>query len=634
MTKTIPYNTYGTITTRASVTIPASNVPYTYSPLKSDLYIASDLTNAAPKPVITSMYEYAQRNILNYRNITEIPNGHLPEDINTSTAQNWKSAFWNCQNLTSLPEPFYDTSNATDMTSMFYNCSNLTTIPNFDTSNVTNMALAFAAFQKSNLTTVPNFDTSNVTDMYGMFRNQYAIVSLPNFNTSKVTNMSDMLSTYWGSYPDIAIETIPNFDTSNVTNMSNAFYRCNSISYLPNFNTAKVIDFNYVTSPSYNIKYPQYNLNSVNKGAAGLMSHYINPNGELDLPVYIPNVSTAYGLFSDICAENFSSNIYSDIGLNFAKIRSADYMFTNCTNLITLPNFDTSNITSMARMFQYCTNLTTVPNFDTSNVADMSYMFSTCNKLTSVPNFNTSNVIDMGCLFNRCYNLTTVPNFDTSKVVNMTGIFNYCYNLTTIPNFDTSKVYSFQNAFANSGITEIPILNTTTIAVWQDAFKNCKDIQGHLYIECNNVTFAGGLFDNCSTYGKAIYCHANTNTYNAIYRAMGNNTYNSRWNARLHTMEEEDPAILLWTGNGTYRFPTNRVWYNTAWQNYIDGDGFVEITPYADYELYEKDGAIFHNSLNYGEVQWGMSTVPGEGVFFMFGLVLSPNNYLMLEDKI
>ena len=163
MTKTIPYNTYGTVTTRASVTIPASNVPYTYSPLKSDLYIASDLTNVAPIPVITNMYEYVRRHIFKYDTITEIPSGHLPSNINTSLAQNWYYAFNGCENLISFPDPFYDTSNAIDTVYMFRNCYNITTVPNFDTSNVIDMGGMFSNCY--NITTVPNFDTSNVTSM-------------------------------------------------------------------------------------------------------------------------------------------------------------------------------------------------------------------------------------------------------------------------------------------------------------------------------------------------------------------------------------------------------------------------------------------------------------------------------------
>ena len=400
MTKTIPYNTYGTVTTRASVTIPASNVPYTYSPLKSDLYIASDLTNVAPKPVITNMYRYAQRSIPDYQNITEIPSGHLPEDLNTSIAQSWSYAFGGCNNLTLLPDPFYDTSNATNMHDMFQFCKNLTTMPNFDTSNVTNMYWMFTSCR--NLTTVPNFDTSNVTDM-------------------------------------------------------------------------------------------------------------------------------------------------GDI-------------FSGCINLTTVPNLNTSKVTNMNSMFYQCYNLTTVPNFDTSNVTDMDDMFYSDANITTIPNFNTSNVTNMRYMLYSCRNLTTVPNFDTSKVTNMNSMFTFCANLTTIPIFNINKATNMR-----------------------DMFKWCQNIRGNLYIESDNISNTINLFANCTAYTKNIYCHANTTTYNTIYAAMGNNTYNSNWNAHLYTMED-NYAEISWNGNGVYRFPTNKV---SLYADSSTRNSIISVTPYTDYNLVE-----------------------------------------------
>ena len=415
MTKTIPYNTYGTVTTRASVTIPASNVPYTYSPLKSDLYIASDLTNVAPKPVITNMYRYAQRSIPDYQNITEIPSGHLPEDLNTSIAQSWSYAFGGCNNLTLLPDPFYDTSNATNMHGMFQFCKNLTTMPNFDTSNVTNMYWMFTSCR--NLTTVPNFDTSNVTDM-------------------------------------------------------------------------------------------------------------------------------------------------GDI-------------FSGCINLTTVPNLNTSKVTNMNSMFYQCYNLTTVPNFDTSNVTDMDDMFYSDANITTMPNFNTSNVTNMRYMLYSCRNLTTVPNFDTSNVTDMSSMFTFCANLTTIPIFNINKATNMR-----------------------DMFKWCQNIRGNLYIESDNISNTINLFANCIAYTKNIYCHANTTTYNTIYAAMGNNTYNSNWNAYLKTFGSEPIPLLKIadafdengkqdTVNYVFRTPLSNINlyidFNNGYQTIISD--IVNVTPYQDLNI-------------------------------------------------
>jgi len=59
-------------------------------------------------------------------------------------------------------------------------------------------------------------------------------------------------------------------------------------------------------------------------------------------------------------------------------------MFNGCSNLKTVPELDTSNVTNMGYMFYNCSSLESVPELDTSNVTDMSYMFSSCSNLKDI----------------------------------------------------------------------------------------------------------------------------------------------------------------------------------------------------------------------------------------------------------
>ena len=62
----IPYGTWGggrSLTQSKSISIPASNVPYTYGPLVSDIYISSDMTDVKPIVYIDNMVNYARYNI-------------------------------------------------------------------------------------------------------------------------------------------------------------------------------------------------------------------------------------------------------------------------------------------------------------------------------------------------------------------------------------------------------------------------------------------------------------------------------------------------------------------------------------------------------------------------------------------
>ena len=60
---------------------------------------------------------------------------------------------------------------------------------------------------------------------------------------------------------------------------------------------------------------------------------------------------------------------------------------------------------------------------DTSNVITMDSMFSDCSNLMSIPLLNTSNVANMVNMFYKCSNLTNIPLLDTSKVTNMSSMF-------------------------------------------------------------------------------------------------------------------------------------------------------------------------------------------------------------------
>ena len=514
----IPYNTWGGGVPQSkasqasrSLTISAGEVPYNYTPLTSNLYISSDLTNVEPIPLIMNMADYASFNIANYNTITSIPEDHSPNSINTSLAQDWSYAFYKCENLTSLPDPFYDTSNATNMKGMIRSCKNLTTIPNFDTNNVTDMDGMFSYC--NNITTIPNYNTTNVTNMSATFSGCHNLTTIPNFDTSNVTNMRMMFSSCKN------LTTIPNFDTSNVTNMDAMFEVCYNLTTVPNFDTNNVTDM-------HSMFYECYNL------------------------ITIPNYNTT-------------------------NVTSMEAIFSGCHNLTTIPNFDTSNVTDMSKMFggywDACRNLTAVPNFDTSNVTNMANMFGGlgqgCEKLVSIPNFNTRKVVNMSYMFGFCSNLTTVPNFDTSNVTNMANMFNGCRNLTTVPNFDTSNVTDMSSMFSYCDLDILPILNITKVINISNMFYYCSSNNNYnFYVSSNNISNASRLFyDYKARSIKNIYCHVNTTTYNSIYSAMGNNTYNSNWNTYLKTFENDPIGSISQIDSIQIDFiPDGEIYQNTA----------------------------------------------------------------------
>ena len=77
-------------------------------------------------------------------------------------------------------------------------------------------------------------------------------------------------------------------------------------------------------------------------------------------------------------------------------------MFYHCSNLTTIPQIDTSKVTTMTYMFGYCSNLTTIPQIDTSMVANMAYMFNGCNSLTTIPQLNGEKITILSSAFSNC----------------------------------------------------------------------------------------------------------------------------------------------------------------------------------------------------------------------------------------
>ena len=146
-------------------------------------------------------------------------------------------------------------------------------------------------------------------------------------------------------------------------------------------------------------------------------------------------------------------------------------MFSLCNNLITIPHFDTSNVTTMAHMFDGCSSLTTIPQLDTSNATTTNHMFNNCASLITIPQLNTSKVENMEYMFWKCASLTSIPYMITSNVKEMRYIFRGCASLTTIPQLDLSNVSYLYGMFMEcSGLKSLPLLDFSNIGSTMEVF--------------------------------------------------------------------------------------------------------------------------------------------------------------------
>lgn len=176
-------------------------------------------------------------------------------------------------------------------------------------------------------------------------------------------------------------------------------------------------------------------------------------NDEVTSNIRLPN-NTIYTIFNNVkfsSTSTFTSKrlLQAIKFLNDTKFvgTSTTSMFSNCISLKEIPNFDTSNVTTMGSMFSFCRSLRKIPNFNTSNVTNMYRMFNDCTALKEIPDFDTSNVTNMASMFENCSSLKEISKLDVRNVINMENMFKNCCLLKEIPLFNVNNENNKMNSF-------------------------------------------------------------------------------------------------------------------------------------------------------------------------------------------
>lgn len=217
-----------------------------------------------------------------------------------------------------------------------------------------------------------------------------------------------------------------------------------------------------------------------------------------EIPFEIELVGT--GSASDMFAG--CSSLTTVPEMDTSQVTTMDGMFWECSLLTHIPPMDTSQVTDMSYMFEYCYSLTHVPDMDTSQVTNMIYMFDGCSSLTHVPDMHTSSVTDMYAIFSDCTSLISVPTMDTSQVTNMVGMFDACSSLTHAPAMDTSRVTEMNHMFLDcSALAYVPAMDTSKVTGMVSMFQNCSSLTDgnvllmgrHPQVDITNMILDSGL---------------------------------------------------------------------------------------------------------------------------------------------
>ena len=203
---------------------------------------------------------------------------------------------------------------------------------------------------------------------------------------------------------------------------------------------------------------------------------------------------------------------------NTSNVTNMSGIFNRCssiTDITALADWNTSNVTNMESMFEYCEklkNIIPLQNWDTSKVENMADMFEYCKNLTDITplsNWNTSNVTNMSCMFRYCENLTDITalsNWNTSNVTNMRFMFDGCSSIadiTALSNWNTSNVTNMSYMFCDC----VSLADITALSNWNTS--NVTNMNGteYMFYECTNLKGTILLFTKYI--GKRMFYHCN-----------------------------------------------------------------------------------------------------------------------------
>ena len=495
-------------------------------------------------------------------------------NFNTAKVTNMSYMFNDCSALASLNVSKFNTAEVKDMDFMFYNCSTLTSLnlSNFNNAKVTTMISMFDGCTKLESLDLSKFNTAEVTNMGCMFYNCSALTSLnlSNFNTAKVTNMSAM---FYNCSALTSLD-LSNFNTEIVTFMSNMFYNCSALTTIyasDKFVTDLVTKSTDMFSGCKNligaIGYDETNTN--NKDYANLVDGYFSPEGgfhayaEFDggtgTLTFRRGVSMPTGAYelNEGRPKWFDqrekiNKVVFDASFANARPTSCHEWFTLCSNLTTIEGIEylnTEKVTDMNCMFFHCSSLTSLDlsNFNTANVTDMGYMFNGCSALTTIfasDKFVTGQVTNNVEMFRGCNKLigaikyaenTTnnkdYANYETGYFTPKGGFPGYAkfdegtgtLTFTSGPSkpegaYDLNegiyypgwwpgqrrkiKTVVFDASFANA--------RPTSCYCWFSGCNNLTEIKGIEYLNTENVTNMGFMFNSCKVLTSLNLSNFNT----------------------------------------------------------------------------------------------------------------------------
>ena len=269
-----------------------------------------------------------------------------------------------------------------------YNKKNIS-ILKYYIENIKNIRIFGNLFVKENRKRCRIILNNKEYELKSFINKEYELKSFIKANEKKNLNIKLKIYEYLINIEEMfkecqAIRKINKLNTLYVTNMSRIFFRCYSLSSLPDISK-------WITNNVNDMSYLFY---------------------ECSLLSSLPDIS------------NWNTN----------NVNYMNNIFSGCSSLSFLPDiskWNTNNVKDIKHIFCGCSSLSSLPNiskWNTSNVIYMNYIFCGCSSLSSLPDiskWNTNNVIDMGGIFLDVHHYLLYLIFPNRIYVTLNSFFLY-----------------------------------------------------------------------------------------------------------------------------------------------------------------------------------------------------------------
>ena len=387
----------------------------------------------------------------------------------------------------------------TSLQEMFLNCSSLETLDvyNWDTSKVSTMYSTWQGCGKLvNFNISPNWDTARCGSFYFTFAYCYALLSLDlrNWDSGWTTSCyytfgscTSMLtlnidnwggSIYCSDFDGMVADcnllttftaTAP-WSTANYTWFPRMFQHCWALISvdLSSWDVSRVEDFNEMFEYCYALTTVDLSTWTFALGDYTYLDWMFDDCHSLttiDLSTW--NFSSGFFGMSNFFRDCWvlpNSVIISINNWDVSNVEWMSLMFYNCASLtsVDLDGWTTTSLEYTDQMFVGCSALhsISVSTWDMSNVFEFGHMFAGCVALPSINlgNWVTTSVYDYSSMFSSCYLLGWVHNDSWNTIAgrDFSGMFSGCEVLTCFTTINTTLATDTSSMFGGCVLLSTP----------------------------------------------------------------------------------------------------------------------------------------------------------------------------------